>query len=185
MREEGQAGFRVALRVELFHDQRIAGVEREEGEKVLAAHLVRRANVPFAVRGGHARVVRFVRILRGQGLQTAAAAVYERGVRGDEKIAAGGAYVESDLVQVAVCHAVFLQIAAKQRVRVDAQGFGYFREERKIRRAAAALPFGDGLVADTDLLGQTKLREVLPLAKKANQGSCSNLIHCGTSRSVL
>lgn len=45
VREEGQAGFRVALRAELFHGRRIAGVEREEGEKVAAAHLVRRGNV--------------------------------------------------------------------------------------------------------------------------------------------
>ena len=63
---------------------------------------------------------------------------------------------------------VFRKRAAEQRGGIHPQGGAERGQQLNIRRAAASLPFGNGLVAHADFLSQLQLRHILALAQQTD-----------------
>lgn len=145
------------LRIQLDQLEPVRCHIGQKGDVVGLGHGVVDGHILFILHrlhGDGVGVVRFFRFQRGQGN---AAAADHRFAGGVNHIAADGADVESGAQQIGRTVPIDNGITGEQLHHRNAQGGGQRFQQREIGKTLGRFPFGDGLVADVQQLGQTGL----------------------------
>lgn len=98
-------------------------------------------------------------------------------MEGKQQVAAGGTDEKAERLQAPAGALLLRQAALHQRLHIHPQGLRQSGQQGNIRRAAAPLPFGNGLVADADALCQRQLGQALPAPQGADQAPGLDLVH--------
>ena len=163
-----KARLRFLLGVEAHDLRAVARYVGQEADRVILTHWVIERDEPFVLHRFDADSVRAVGRFRFKRRQRHAAARRRTLAYGPDCVAAHGANVEPAAHEVGRAVRVDDVFARKQRGQRYAQRRGQRLQQRNIGQPAQRFPFGNGLVADGDQIGQLLLRVSLFLAQRAD-----------------
>ena len=148
-----------------------------KGEIVRFGHRMRGGNIKLVLDILNAKVVRLIGLLGFERRQGDAAARDHRAAGRVQHIAAHRAHIQPGAAHVGGAVNVDDLLAGEQLRHGNAQRGRKRLEQRNIRKAAAGLPFGNGLVADADLLGELELGQMLFFAQRADRRAGYIIVH--------